>query len=56
MIQGQEPWSSGYGRRLEFQRSWVQILAPYTRWTFFHKYLFAVKFEMMLFEKTENKR
>ena len=26
---GREPWSSGYGRRLMFQRSWVQILAPY---------------------------
>ena len=35
----QEPWSSGYGRRLMFQRSWVQIPAPYTGWTFFHIYL-----------------
>ena len=33
---GREPWSSGYGRRLMFQRSWVQIPAPYTGWTFFH--------------------
>ena len=32
---GREPWSSGYGRRLMFQRSWVQILAPNTGWTFF---------------------
>ena len=32
---GREPWSSGYGRRLMFQRSWVQTLAPYTGWTFF---------------------
>ena len=27
---GREPWSSGYGRRLTFQRSWVRILAPDT--------------------------
>ena len=33
---GQEPWSSGYGRRLMFQRLWVQIPAPYTGWTFFY--------------------
>ena len=32
---GQEPWSSGYGRRLMFKRSWVQIPAQYTGWTFF---------------------
>ena len=32
---GREPWSSGYGKRLTFQRSWVWILAPYTGWTFF---------------------
>ena len=30
-----EPLSSGYGRRLMFQRSWVWIPAPYTGWTFF---------------------
>ena len=28
-------WSSGYWRQLMFERSWVQILAPYTGWTFF---------------------
>ena len=33
---GPEPWSSGYGRRLTFKRSWVRILAPYTGWTFGH--------------------
>ena len=33
---GWEPWSSGYGKRLMFRRSWVQIPAPYTGWTFFH--------------------
>ena len=36
---GREPWSSGYGRRLMFQRSWVWIPAPYTGWIFFHIYL-----------------
>ena len=34
-IGGREPWSSGYGRRLMFQRLWVQIPALYTGWTFF---------------------
>ena len=29
-----EPWSSGYGRRLMFQRLWVQIPAPYNGFTF----------------------
>ena len=33
-----EPWWSGYGRRLMFQRSWVRILAPYTGWTIFQIY------------------
>ena len=28
-------WSSGYGRQLMFERSWVQNPAPYTGWTFF---------------------
>ena len=36
---GWEPWSSGYGKRLMFQRSWVRIPALYTGWTFFHIYL-----------------
>ena len=35
----QEPWSSGYGKRLTFRRSWVRIPAPYIGWTFFHIYL-----------------
>ena len=30
-----EPWSSGYGWRLRFKRSWVEIPAPYTGWTFY---------------------
>ena len=36
-VVGQEPWSSGYGKRLTCQRLCVQIPAPYTGWTFFHK-------------------
>ena len=32
---GREPWSSGYERRLTFQRLRVLIAAPYTGWTFF---------------------
>ena len=31
---GREPWSSGYGKRLKFQRSWVRFPALYTGWTF----------------------
>ena len=30
-----EPWSSGYERRLMFQRLWVQIPAPYSGSSFF---------------------
>ena len=30
-----EPWPSGYGGRLMFQRPWVWILAPIARWSFF---------------------
>ena len=32
---GREPWSSGYGKRLMFQKSFIWILAQYTGWTFF---------------------
>ena len=35
-INGREPLSWGYGRRLVFQRLWVWIPALYTGWTFFH--------------------
>ena len=31
-----KPWSSGYGRRLTFWRSWVRIPALYARWPFLH--------------------
>ena len=34
MYLGRETWSSGYGRRLMFQRSRVRIPAPYIGWTF----------------------
>ena len=32
---GREPWSSGYGSRLMFQRLWVWIPVPYSEWKFF---------------------
>ena len=48
-----EPWSSGYGRRLMFQKSWFRIQAPYTEWTFSH--LFVPKIVMFVW-KDENKR
>ena len=39
---GREPWSSGYGKRLTNQRSWVQIPAPYTGWTFFTSFVVKI--------------
>ena len=33
---GKESWSSGYGRRLMFQRSWLRIPVLNTGCTFFH--------------------
>ena len=33
---GHEPWSSGYGWQLMFERLRVRIPALYTGWTFFH--------------------
>ena len=35
ILQGREPWSSGYGKRLTFQRSWVRFPVLYTGWTLF---------------------
>ena len=52
---GREPWSSGYGRRLTFLRSWVRIPVPYTGWTFFHIKLLLNCVDVCL-KKTENKR
>ena len=34
--EGREQWSGGYGRRLPFRRSWVQIRASGTGWTIFY--------------------
>ena len=37
-------WPRGYERRLVFKRSWVQIPAPVTVWTFFtFKYIVCLK-------------
>ena len=52
---GREPWPSGYGRRLTFQRSWVQILAPYTGWKFFHIYLLK-KFVMFVWKDRKKRK
>ena len=43
---GRVPWSSGKGKRLTFQRSWVRIPAPYAGWTFF-PHIFVVKIVVM---------
>ena len=51
---GREPWSSGYGWPLMFVRSWVQIPAQYTGWTFFHIDLLS-KLYQCLFEKKTKK-
>ena len=48
--------SSGYGRRLMFERSWVRILAQYTGWTLHFIILICCKNFYCVFEKTENKR
>ena len=50
-----EPWSSCYGRRLTFKRSWVRIPAPDTRCPFF-TFICCKYCIICLFEKTENKR
>ena len=34
---GWVPWSSGYGRRLMFDRMWVRILVLHTVWTYFFR-------------------
>ena len=48
---GRQPWSSGYGRRLMFERSWVQILAPCTGWLWHFLNWFVFKKYYCLFEK-----
>ena len=52
---GQEPWSSGYGRRLTVLKVMgLNSSAVYCMDIFSH--LFVVKLYWSLFEKTENKR
>ena len=51
---GRQPWARGYGRGLMFWRSWVQILAPYTGWTFF-SHLCVAKFYCLLKTKINEK-
>ena len=51
---GQEPWSSGYGRRLMSWRLWVWIQAAYTGWNLSH--LFSCKIHNGFFRKTKNKQ
>ena len=51
VISGREPWSSGDGRRLVFQRSWVWIPVLYTALT-----LLSVLRIVMFVWKDENKR
>ena len=53
---GREPWSSGYGKRLTFQGSWVRIQAPDTGWTWHFSYWIVVKIALFVWKKTENKR
>ena len=47
---GWVPWSSGFGRWLMFERSWVQIPALCTGWTFF-TYICCKNCTVCLFEK-----
>ena len=42
-LHGREPWSSGYGRRLTYRRSWVRIPVPYTGWTWYFFTLICCK-------------
>ena len=51
---GRESWSSGYVRRLMFQRSWIRIVVPYTGWTFFT--CICYKNCIVCLKKNENKR
>ena len=54
---GWEPWSSGYGWLLMFERSWVQILAPYTGWTFGHfSHWFVVKTVLFVWKDEINEK
>ena len=50
---GREPWPSGYGRRLRFQRSLVRIPASYTGWTWPFSHWSVVKIVMMFVWKDQ---
>ena len=51
---GREPWSTSYGRRLVFQKLWVQIPAHYAGWTFSH-FVVVVRIGMFVW-KDKNKQ
>ena len=53
-IIGLEPWSSDFGMRLKFKRSWVWIPTPYVRWIISH--IFMLYKIILMFENTENNR
>ena len=53
-IPGREPRSSGNGGKLMFERSWVQIVVPFTGWAFF-TLIYSKNYFVCFFEKTENK-
>ena len=53
---GRKPWSSGYGRRLMFWRSWIWIPVPYTGWTWHFSTLICCKNCIVCLKKTKNKR
>ena len=48
---GRVPWSSGYGRRLMFQRPWVWIPAPDTGWTWHFSHSFVVKIVLFVWKR-----
>ena len=50
--EGREPWSSGYGKRFTFRRSWVRIPVY---WMDIFSHIFVVNI-VMVFEITKNKR
>ena len=48
---GASPWSSTYGRRLEFQRSWVRILVLFTEWKYHFSHIFVVRIIMFFLKR-----
>ena len=54
-VLGREPWSSGYGRRLMFERSRVWIPAAYIGWTWLFSHWFVVKIVLIVW-KDQNKQ